>query len=335
MMRWMMRLGVGIVVVEVVDWSKNRLSPKTSKIQSPKTIRYTEELSFLDLDGQLTSEFYDGIQKSMILRREFRPSLGGRLTMRSPLLLFMHQNSKVLPRRLQAWSSCSYFCWFMDTKSLIFDYTQELSMGLPGLSFLSLSLASANPFKLAESKGSLSMPLSELIILAANRALDALSHFRRSTPLSRILKSSTGYRPSLTIASLLNLRFFKPQSFGIFFTSITSLTSLHQVFFYRTHINTVHLFPRQAGNGLIFPGDLVLMVLRMSFPTFSCSLQKRSSSGGVAQLICGRDREWRCQDFCSIDDEILVTVFTKYTGAFSKDSAVEPTYRYQTIIPTR
>ena len=179
----------------------------------------------------------------------------------------------------------------MDTKSLIFGYTQEFSMGMPDLSFSSLGLASANPFKLAELKGSLSMPLSESIILAANRALDALSRFHRSTPLSRILKSSIGYRRSLTIASLSNLRLIKPQFFGISLTSITSLTPLYQVFLCGTHVNTVHLFPGQAGNGLILPGDLVLVVLGMSFPTFSCSLQKRSSSGRVAQLICSRDRK--------------------------------------------
>lgn len=53
-------MGVSIVIMEVlvvVDRSKNWLSPKTSKIQSPKTIVRTEELSFLDSDGQPTSDY--------------------------------------------------------------------------------------------------------------------------------------------------------------------------------------------------------------------------------------------------------------------------------------
>ena len=100
--------------------------------------------------------------------------------------------------------------------SLTFGYTQELSMGPPGLSFSSLSLASIDPFKSAGLKGSLSMLFFRIHYSQgiATGAVNASScfHPRRS-------ESSTGCHPLLTIASLSGLSLF-----DISPTSMASLT---------------------------------------------------------------------------------------------------------------
>ena len=127
-MRWMMRLGVSIVrvVVVEVDRSKNSAKSKNFKNPRPKTIRCTEELSFLDPDGQPTSD-YDKWNLKVYFSTKITPieTYDAELLALSRLPRLQGSTQKAAGIRL------SFLC--IDTKSLSFCWNQKPLTGQLGL----------------------------------------------------------------------------------------------------------------------------------------------------------------------------------------------------------